>query len=152
MLFPCTCTACSCCTAGTSRPNTDREAIFVHLWDGPVTQLAMESAAAGLYNLLKIPDDPITPPTTLIDPITPPRPLVSMRLLQKKISFLFFLPESQQISNAGSFALSIINYKQLWLPRSPAYVRRVDLSAFDCSLSSHRHSYISFLFRSHFLD
>jgi hypothetical protein len=37
-------------------------------------------------------------------------------------------------------------------PRNPVYVSRVDPSVLSFSLSSHRHSYISFLFSSRFLD
>jgi hypothetical protein len=37
-------------------------------------------------------------------------------------------------------------------PRNPVYVRRVDPSGLDFRLSSHRHSCISFLFSSRFLD
>jgi hypothetical protein len=37
-------------------------------------------------------------------------------------------------------------------PRNPVYARRVDHSALAFSLSSHRHSYISLLFRSRFID
>ena len=36
-------------------------------------------------------------------------------------------------------------------PYNPVYVRRVDPSALDSSLSSHRHSYISLLFSSRFI-
>jgi gluconate kinase len=36
-------------------------------------------------------------------------------------------------------------------PRNPVYVRRVDLSPLGFSLSSHRHSYISFLFSPRFI-
>jgi hypothetical protein len=35
---------------------------------------------------------------------------------------------------------------------NPVYARRVDFSALVFSLSSHRHSYIGLVFRSHFLD
>jgi hypothetical protein len=37
-------------------------------------------------------------------------------------------------------------------PRNPVYARRVDPSALALSLSSHRHSYISILFSSHFIS
>jgi hypothetical protein len=37
-------------------------------------------------------------------------------------------------------------------PRNPVYARRVVPSGLTCSLSSHRHSYISLLFSSRFID
>ena len=58
---------------------------------------------------------------------------------------------SQFKSKTGNINLDSI-FRCCSSPRNPVYARRVDPSALAFSLSSHRHSYISLLFSSRFID